>query len=163
MHSYCNELRKFVTKRISFTAQRWEGDPELQPFIKKAEPTGLQLSTGAYSSVEQVKIEGEIYAAKRFRVMCNKSHEKFFAELRILCSIRHPNIVQCHCVCFLPNSKSPALVMEQLSTDLHAYLLNLFYAIANPPLHLKVHTLSSNIIPLVLVTKLTSIMQWASL
>ena len=58
---------RITAKGISFTAQRWEGDPELQPFIKKAEPTGLQLSTGAYSSVEQVKIEGEIYAAKQWR------------------------------------------------------------------------------------------------
>ena len=87
---------------------------------------------GAYGSVEQVKVEGTTYAAKRFRVEIYKnpseSHEKFFAELRILCSIRHPNIVQYHCVCYLPNSKSPALVMEQLQTNLHDYLLNPSYA-----------------------------------
>ena len=67
------------------------------------------------------------------------SHEKFFAELRILCSIRHPNIVQYHCVCYLPNSKSPALVMEKLQTNLHDYLLNPSYV--NLSLHAKVSIL----------------------
>ena len=99
---------------------------------------------GAYGSVEQVKVEGTMCAAKRFRVEIYKSptsesHEKFFAELRILCSIRHPNIVQYHCVCYLPNSKSPALVMEQLQTNLHDYLLNPSYA--NLPLSAKVSIL----------------------
>ena len=98
---------------------------------------------GAYGSVEQVKVEGTMYAAKRFRVEIYKSpsesHEKFFAELRILCSIRHPNIVQYHCVCYLPSSKSPALVMEQLQTNLHDYLLNPSYA--NLSLNAKVSIL----------------------
>ena len=67
------------------------------------------------------------------------SHEKFFAELRILCRIRHPNIVQYHCVCYLPNSESPALVMEQLQTNLHEYLLDPSYA--NLSLHAKVSIL----------------------
>ena len=58
----------------------------------------------------------------------NESHEKFFAELNILCSICHSNIVQYHCVCYLPNSKSPALVMEQLQMNLHDYLLNPSYS-----------------------------------
>ena len=129
--------------RPSFTAQRWKDDPELQPLVKKAETTGMQLGFGAYGSVEQVKIEGAMYAAKRFRVEIyknpNESHEKFFAELRILCSIRHPNIVQYHCVCYLPNCKSPALVMEELQTNLHDYLLNPSYA--NLPLNAKVSIL----------------------
>ena len=65
-------------------------------------------------------------------------HEEFFAELNILCSICHPN-VQYHCVCYLPNSKSPALVMEQLQTNLRDYLLNPSYA--NLPLNAKVSIL----------------------
>ena len=115
----------------------------MKSLVKKAEPTGRQLGAGAYGSVEQVNIEGALYAAKRFRVeICkspNESHEKFFAELRILCSIHHPNIVQYHCVCYLPNSKSPALVMEQLQTNLHDYLLNPSYA--NLPMNAKVSIL----------------------
>ena len=115
----------------------------MKSLVKEAEPTGRQLGAGAYGSVEQVKVEGTTYAAKRFRLeICkspNESREKFFAELRILCSIRHPNIVQYHCVCYLPNSESPALVMEQLQTNLHDYLLNPSYA--NLPLNAKVSIL----------------------
>ena len=117
---------------ISFTAQRWEDDPDLKSIVKKAEPTGRQLGAGAYGCVEQVKIEGETCAAKRFRVeICinpNEFYRKFFAEFRILSSLSHPNIVQYHCVCPLPNSKLPALVMEQMQTNLHDYLLNPSYA-----------------------------------
>ena len=69
----------------------------------------------------------------------SESHEKFFAELRILCSIHHPNIVQYHCVCYLPNSKSPALVMEQLQTNLHDCLLDPSYT--NLPMNAKVSIL----------------------
>ena len=54
-------------------------------------------------------------------------YRKFFAEFRILFSLRHPNIVQYQCVCPLPNSELPALVMEQLQTNLHDYLLNPSY------------------------------------
>ena len=90
-----------------------------------------------------MKIEGATYAAKRFRVeVCRsptESHEKFFAELNILCSLCHPNIVQYQCVCPLPNSESPALVMEQMQTNLHDYLLNPSYA--NLSLSAKVSTL----------------------
>ena len=69
----------------------------------------------------------------------NESHEKLFAELQILCSIHHPNIVRYHCVCYLPNSQSPALVMEQMQTNLHDYLLNPSYA--NLSLNAKVSIL----------------------
>ena len=128
---------------ISFTAQSWEYDPELKSLVKKAEPTGMQLGAGAYGSVEQVKIEGEMCAAKRFtmkiRINPNEFYGKFFAEFRILSSLCHPNIVQYHCVCPLPNSKLPALVMEQMQTNLHDYLLNPSYA--NLSLNAKVSIL----------------------
>ena len=112
-------------------AQSWEDDPELQSLVKKAEPTGRQLGAGAYGSVEQVKIEGAMYAAKRFTLkICmnpDEFYRKFFAEFRILFSLRHPNIVQYCGVCLLPNSKLPALVMEQMQTNLHDYLLSSSY------------------------------------
>ena len=61
----------------------------MKPLVKEAEPTSTQLGAGAYGSVEQVKIEGATYVAKRFRVeICkspDESHKKFFAELNILC------------------------------------------------------------------------------
>ena len=42
--------------------------------IKKAEPTGMQLGVGSYGSVEQVKVEGAVYAAKRY-VQSGDLHE----------------------------------------------------------------------------------------
>ena len=113
-------------------AQRWEDDPELKSLVKKAEPTGTQLGAGAYGSVEQVKIEGVLYAAKRLSgEICknvDKFYKKFFAEFRILLCLHHPNIVQYKGICLLPDSKFPALVMELMQTSLHDYLLsaNLF-------------------------------------
>jgi len=132
---------------ISFTAQRWDEDPELKSFVKAAEPTGRQLGAGAYGSVEQVSIEGEMYAAKKLTVkICmnpNEFYKKFFSEFRILSSLCHPNIVQYQCVCPLPNSESPALVMEQMQTNLHDYLLNPSYA--NLPLSAKVSLLQDDL------------------
>ena len=43
-------------------------------------------------------------------------------------SLHHPNIVQYQGISLLPDSKLPALVMEQLQTNLHNYLLNPSYA-----------------------------------
>ena len=68
----------YCDQTISFVPQRWEDDPELKPFIKKAEPTGIQLSVGAYGSVEQVKVEGAVYAAKRFRVEICMNPDEFY-------------------------------------------------------------------------------------
>ena len=128
---------------ILVVGQRWEDDPQLKSLVKKAEPTGRQLGTGAYGSVEQVNIEGEMYAAKKLTMkICmnpNEFYRKFFSEFCILSSLCHPNIVQYQCVCPLPNSESPALVMEQLQTNLHDYLLNPSYA--NLPMNAKVSIL----------------------
>ena len=103
----------------------------------------MQLGAGAYGSVERVKIEGAMYAAKKFTVKICMNHDefykKFFSEFRILFSLRHCNIVQYQGVSFLPDSQLPALVMEQLQTNLHDYLLNPSYA--NLPLTTKVSIL----------------------
>ena len=106
----------------------WDNYPTLKPFAKQAKLTGIQLGAGAYGRVEQVKIEGETYAAKRFRVEIAMSpdefHKKFASEFCVLFSLNHHNIVQHHGVCCLPDSKLPVLLMEQLQTSLHAYLLS---------------------------------------
>ena len=111
--------------------------------VRKAEPTGRQLGAGAYGSVEQVSIEGEMYAVKKLTMKIsmnpNEFYKKFFSEFRILSCLCHPNIVQYQCVCPLPNSESPVLVMEQLQTNLHDYLLNPSYA--NLPMNAKVSIL----------------------
>ena len=49
-------------------------------------------------------------------------HKKFLSEFRVLFSLDHHNIVQYQGVCCLPDSKLPALLMEQLQTSLHAHL-----------------------------------------
>lgn len=117
---------------INCLAQNWDDDPQLKPLVKKAELTGAQLGIGAYGIVEKVKIDNAMYAAKKFRMeVCMKPDEfykKFVAEFRILFSLCHPNIVRYQGVCFLPDSKLPALVMELLQTNLHAYLLDPSYA-----------------------------------
>ena len=121
----------------------WDNYPTLKPFAKQAKLTGIQLGAGAYGSVEQVKIEGETFAAKRFRVgksmNPDKFHKKFLSEFRVLFSLNHHNIVQYQGVCCLPDSKFPALLMEQLQTSLHAYLLN--PSCANLSLNAKVSIL----------------------
>ena len=124
--------------------KKWEDDPELKPLIQTAHPTGIQLGAGAYGSVEQVKINGDKYAAKKFRMeigmSCDEFYKKFLTELHILFSLNHPNIVQYKAVCFLSNCNLPALVMEQLHTNLHTYLLDSSYA--HLPLDTKVFILS---------------------
>ena len=65
--------------------------------------------------------------------------KKFASELHILFSLDHPNIVRYKGVCYLPGSKMPALLMEQLHNSLHAYLLDPSYA--NLPLNVKVSLL----------------------
>ena len=127
-----------------FAGKRWEDDPELKPHIHTATPTGIQLGAGSYGNVEQVKFNGVNYAAKKFRMDISMSpeefDEKFSSELRILFSLDHPNIVRYKGVCYLPDSKMPALVMEQLHINLHAYLLDSSYA--NLPLNAKVSILN---------------------
>ena len=66
-------------------------------------------------------------------------YKKFITEFHVLFSLRHPNIVQYQGISLLPDSKLPALVMEQLQTNLHNYLLNPSYA--NLPLNAKVSIL----------------------
>ena len=52
------------------------------------------------------------------------SQEKLIKEIDIMVGLHHSNIVNCKGVCFLPTTMLPVLVMEQLATTLHAYLLD---------------------------------------
>lgn len=86
--------------------KKWEDDAELKPLIQTAHLTGI-LGAGAYGSVEQVKINGNKYAAKKYRMEIGMNYDefykKFLTELHILFSLNHPNIVQYKAVCFLSN------------------------------------------------------------
>jgi len=96
--------------------------PELQQFVvANVQPTGRQLGTGAYGSVEEVKIPGATCAAKRIHEILLRMGsvdavrnitDKFVQECRLMSSLYHPHIVQFLGVCFLPGTQLPALVME---------------------------------------------------
>ena len=79
---------------------RWSDYPDLKPCTMKVKcMTGVQLGSGAYSSVEQVEIKGTKYAAKEVHGedlhepdKCN--YKEFFSELHILFRLSHSNVVQ---------------------------------------------------------------------
>ena len=64
----------------------------VRPFL-----TYFYIGEGAYSSVYHVKriADGEFYALKKVRMqkLSDKEKENALNEVRILASIRHPNIV----------------------------------------------------------------------
>ena len=108
--------------------------PELQQFVvANVQPTGRQLGTGAYGSVEEVKIPGATCAAKRIHEILLRMGsvdavrnitDKFVQECRLMSSLYHPHIVQFLGVCFLPGTQLPALVMERLMMSLDDLLDN---------------------------------------
>ena len=108
--------------------------PELQQFVvANVQPTGRELGTGAYGSVEEVEIPGATCAAKRIHEILlhtgsaagvRNITDKFVQECRLMSSLHHPHIVQFLGVCFLPGSQLPALVMERLMMSLGDLLDN---------------------------------------
>ena len=108
--------------------------PELQQFVvANVQPTGRELGTGAYGSVEEVEIPGATCAAKRIHEILLRTGsaagvknitDRFVQECRLMSSLHHPHIVQFLGVCFLPGSRLPALVMERLMMSLGDLLDN---------------------------------------
>ena len=108
--------------------------PELRPFLLvNARPTGRTIGEGSYGSVEEVEIPGAKCAAKKIHDFfqdptrmpaegIQKASREFVRECQLMSTLRHPHIVQFLGVCFLPGSRMPALVMEQLLTSLHEIL-----------------------------------------
>ena len=108
--------------------------PDLRPFLlSNARPTGRTIGTGSYGSVEEVAIPGAVCAAKKIHDLfldptripqegIEKASQEFVRECQLMCTLRHPYIVQFLGVCFLPGSWIPALVMEKLVTSLHDVL-----------------------------------------
>ena len=60
-----------------------------------------------------------------FKISETKEYDKqkLKTEIHIMVELNHNNIVACRGVCFLPSTMLPVLVMEQMMTSLHAYLL----------------------------------------
>ena len=95
--------------------------------------TGTTIGAGAYGSVEEVAVPGAICAAKKIHdfflnaaqvpdAAISQASAQFVRECQLMSTLRHPNIVQFLGLCFLPDSRLPALVMEQLLTSLHDLL-----------------------------------------
>ena len=108
--------------------------PGLRPFLlSNVRLTGTTIGAGAYGSVEEVEIPGAKCAAKKIHEifqdrrqipeeLIQKASREFVQECQLMSTLRHPHIVQFLGVCFLPGSRLPALVMEQLLTSLHEIL-----------------------------------------
>ena len=108
--------------------------PELRPFLLSPAPlTGRTIGSGSYGSVEEVTIHGAVCAAKKIHDFFQDPRQipqegienagsRFVRECQLMSTLRHPHIVQFLGVCFLPDSRMPALVMEKLTTSLHDIL-----------------------------------------
>ena len=112
--------------------------PELQPLIlHNVEWTGNTIDSGAYGSVEEVRIPGALCAAKKIhdflfkqdpkwlaKKTADENIQRFVEECKIMGRLRHPNIVQFLGLWFSndKNSNLPALVMEKMLMSLHNLL-----------------------------------------
>ena len=101
---------------------------QLKPYTRKATPTGVVLGSGTYGSVIELTSAGETVAGKVFRmsstVRLQAIANRVCGELIMMTQLHHPNIVQCKGVSLLVDQPLPVLLMEQLMSSLHAYLLH---------------------------------------
>ena len=87
----------------------------------------------------QIDVEGLVCVGKRFHEyhFCDASpievRSKYVEEVRILCSLRHPNVIQVLGICFSHDHPLPMLVTEKLEGNLHSLL----ETVPNIPLILK--------------------------
>ena len=108
--------------------------PDLRPFVlSSARATGRTIGSGSYGSVEEIAVPGALCAAKKIhdffldprqmpRGGMQKLVKEFAQECQLMSTLRHPHVVQFLGLCFLPGSRLPGLVMEQLATSLHDIL-----------------------------------------
>ena len=101
---------------------------QLKPYIRKATPTGKVLGSGTYGSVIELTSARETVAGKVFRMSSSVNLQtianRVCGELIMMTQLHHPNIVQCKGVSLLMDQPLPVLVMEQLTSSLHDYLLH---------------------------------------
>ena len=103
-------------------------EKQLKPYARAAKPTGKVLGSGTYGKVIELTSNGEIMAGKIFRMSASENTKEVAAKMQdeiiTMLQLKHPNIVNCKGVCYLPNHPLPVLLMERLMTSLHAYLLD---------------------------------------
>ena len=91
-------------------------------------PTGIELGSGTYGTVIELTSAGETVAGKVFKVSLHtqpqKMIKKLFEEISLMHRLDHPNIVKCKGVCYLDDQTMPVLLMERLTSSLHAHLLS---------------------------------------
>ena len=86
--------------------------------------TDRKLGHGSYATVLELKYMGLKCAGKKIHDVlleqggASYTVRRFEEECRILCQVRHPNIVQFLGVCFQQGVQAPILVMEFLPTNL---------------------------------------------
>ncbi|XP_064389635.1 uncharacterized protein LOC135337606 isoform X1 [Halichondria panicea] len=119
-----------------------QDDANLREFVlENVEHFGDErvLGTGSYGSVQEVMINGEVYAAKKIHEVLLETDERggvaniagnYHRECRLMARIRHPNITQFIGLCFVTGSRLPLLVMERLDSSLD----NLLESTPNIPL-----------------------------
>ncbi|XP_064389608.1 uncharacterized protein LOC135337594 isoform X5 [Halichondria panicea] len=107
-----------------------QDDANLREFVlENVEHFGDErvLGTGSYGSVQEVMINGEVYAAKKIHEVLLETDERggvaniagnYHRECRLMARIRHPNITQFIGLCFVTGSRLPLLVMERLDSSL---------------------------------------------
>ena len=100
----------------------------LKPYIRRATPTGKVLGSGTYGSVIELMSAGEKVAGKVYKISSTAKLQaiamRVCGELILMAQLHHPNIVQCKGICFLTDQPLPVLLMELLTSSLHAYLLD---------------------------------------
>ena len=102
-------------------------EKQLKPYTRVAKPTGKVLGSGTYGKVIELTSNGGILAGKIFRMSATDNTEEMAAKMQeeiiTMLQLKHPNIVNCKGVCYLPNHPLPVMLMERQKTSLHAYLL----------------------------------------
>ena len=102
-------------------------NPELRPFLlSNVRRTGVRIGSGAYGRVDEVAIPVTAAAKTIFLLEQDKVSDQLpnavTRECQLMSALRHPHIVQFLGVCFFPDSRLPALVMERLLTSIHDLL-----------------------------------------
>ena len=101
---------------------------QLKPYTRNARPTGTVLGSGTYSSIIELTSAGETVAGKVYRTSSTTRLQavanRVCGELIIMAQLHHPNVIQCKGVSLLTDQTLPVLLMEQLMSSLHAYLLD---------------------------------------